>query len=113
MKSAKHIIAYTLFLLILMNNLNGQSNSPADEYLRQADDFKKNMKPDSAVISYEKASVEFQKLGNIEKFIYSYNQIGIILTRQDKYEKAKTYLEKALSTGLALLDRNHPAIATT
>jgi hypothetical protein len=77
MKSAKNIIAYILFLLVLINSVNGQSNSPADEYLRQADDFKKNMKTDSALIYYEKASVEFQKLGNIEKFIYSYNQIGI------------------------------------
>lgn len=106
-------IAYTLFLLGSINNVNGQSSSLADEYILQADDFKKNLKPDSAIIYYEKASVEFQKLGNIEKFINAYNQIGIILTRQDKYEKAKTYLEKALSTGLSSLDTNNLVIATT
>jgi tetratricopeptide (TPR) repeat protein len=113
MKSTKNVIAYTLFLLILINGVNGQSSSPADEYLRQADEFKKNMKPDSAVELYEKAAVEFQKLGNTEKFIYSYNQIGIILTRQDKYEKARAYLEKALSAGLASLEANYLATATT
>ena len=113
MTTLKNITAYALILLASLNNVCGQSNSPADIYILQANDFKKNMKQDSAIVYFEKASVEFQKQGNIEKFIDSYNQIGIILTRQDKYEIAKTYLEKALSTGLSNLDTNNLVIATT
>ncbi|MGB4970988.1 MAG: tetratricopeptide repeat protein [Saprospiraceae bacterium] len=113
MITTKNIIAHALFLLISIYIVNGQNNPIADDYIRIADDFKKNSKPDSAIIYYEKASVEFQALGNIEKFISAYNQIGIILTRQDKYEQAKTYLEKGLSTGLSSLDTNNLVIAMT
>ena len=81
--------------------------------MRLAADYKKNQETDSAIIFYDKAAVEFQALGNIEKCIDSYNQMGIILTRQDNYEKAKFFLEKALSTGLSNLDTNNLVIATT
>ncbi|MBK7854790.1 MAG: tetratricopeptide repeat protein [Bacteroidetes bacterium] len=111
--TTKNIIVYALFLCISCNNVNGQSSSLSEEYLRLADDFKKSMKQDSAIKYYEKAAVEFQALGNVEKFVYSYNHIGIILTRQDNYEKSKFYLEKALSIGLSSLDSNNLVIATT
>lgn len=113
MTTLKNITASAFFALALMNNSSGQNNSLADTYILQANDFKKNMKQDSALVYFEKASVEFQKHGNIEKFVDVYNQIGIILTRQDKYEKAKAYLDKALSTGLSTLDTNNLVIATT
>ncbi|TND07174.1 MAG: hypothetical protein FD123_3319 [Bacteroidetes bacterium] len=113
MAKAKNVIVYILLLIASMGSLHGQTSPLADEYIRAADDFKKNMKPDSAMVYYEKASVEFQRLGNVEKFISAYNQIGIILTRRDEYEKAKSYLDKALSTGLASLDSNNLEIATT
>ena len=96
-----------------MTHLNGQGQSVADAYMLQASDFRKNMKPDSALMYYKKASAEFQKLGNIQSYIDSYNEIGIILTRQDKYEEAKSYLDKALSTGHSSLDSIHLTIATT
>ncbi|SFH24165.1 Tetratricopeptide repeat-containing protein [Pedobacter insulae] len=97
----------------LMNSVNGQGNPVADSYFIKAADFRKNMKTDSALIYYEKAAVQFQNLGNIEKFVDSYNQIGVILTRGDAYEKAKVYLDKALGEGLKSLDSNNLAIATT
>ena len=109
----KTIIVFVFFAILLITNVKGQNSALSDEYIRLAEDSKKNMKQDDAINNYEKASVEFQKLGNIEQFINAYNQIGIILTRQDKYEKAKTYLDKALSTGLSSLDPNDPVIATT
>ena len=93
MTTLKNIITYTFFLFASITSAIGQSGPLADEYTRLAGDFKKNMKPDSAILYYEKAAIEFQALGNNEKFIDSYNQIGIILTRQDNYEKAKTYLD--------------------
>lgn len=113
MGSAKNILAFALFLFLSINSVNGQTAALADKYLLQAEDFRKNSEPDNAVIFYEKAAQEFQKLGNVEKFIYSCNQIGIILTRQDKYEKAKTYLDQALSAGLSSPAADPLSIATT
>ncbi|MCC7026080.1 MAG: tetratricopeptide repeat protein [Saprospiraceae bacterium] len=109
----KNISTSALIVLAFCYHASGQSNALAENYVQQAINFKKNMKPDSAIVYYEKASMEFNKLGNIEKLIDSYNQIGIILTRQDQYELAKTYLNKALSTGLSTLDANNLDIATT
>ncbi|MBL0238117.1 MAG: tetratricopeptide repeat protein [Saprospiraceae bacterium] len=113
MTPLKNISTSALIVLAFCYHVSGQSNALAENYVQQAINFKKNMKPDSAIVYYEKASMEFNKLGNIEKLIDSYNQIGIILTRQDQYELAKTYLNKALSTGLSTLDANNLDIATT
>ena len=109
----KNILACTLFLLASINSVAGQSGPRADEYMRLAEESNQNLKRDDAIGYYEKAAVEFQALGNTEQFINSYNQIGIILTRQDKYERAKTYLDKALSTGLSTFGPNHLVVATT
>lgn len=113
MTTLKNTSTSALIVLASLYHLIGQSNSLVENYLQQAIDFKKNLKPDSAIVYYEKASVELNKLGNIEKLIDSYNQIGIILTRQDQYELAKTYLYKALSMGLFTLDSNNVEIAST
>jgi len=92
----------------------GQGSGPSpDEYFKQADFYRKNVQTDSALMYYEKAAIEFHSQGKMEEFVNSYNQIGIILTRQDQYEKAKLYLEKAMSVGLSSLDSNHLTIATT
>ena len=105
----------TLFLLVLLINGSetGQSGPSADEYVRLAVESNKKLERDDAIAYYEKAAVEFQTLGNVEQFVNSYNQIGIILTRQDKYERARSYLDKALSTGLSNLELNHLSVATT
>src|SRR5687768_6083210 len=113
MTMLKNIIACTLFLFASINGVAGQSGPRADEYMRLAEESNKDLKRDDAISYYEKAAVEFQTLGNSEQFINSYNQIGIILTRQDKYERAKTYLDKALSAGLSTLGPNHLVVATT
>ena len=113
MKTPESIIFYTLFFLVTTNIVNAQSGPMADEYIRIADDYKKKLNPDSAIVYYEKALAEYQNLGNAEQLVNMYNQIGIILTRQDNYAKAKVYLEKALSIGLALLDTNSLVLATT
>lgn len=78
-----------------------------------ADNLKKSMHLDSAIFYYNKAATEFQKLGNTERFIDSYNQVGVVLTRQDKYEEAMSYLNTALSAGQTLPDSNSLSIATT
>ncbi len=109
----ENITVSVLLVLASLNNANGQNNSLGDTYILKANDFKKSMQQDSAIVYFEKASTEFQKQGNTEKFIDSYNQIGIILTRQDKNKQAKIYLDKALSTGLSTLDSNNLIIATT
>ncbi|MBK7231712.1 MAG: tetratricopeptide repeat protein [Saprospiraceae bacterium] len=107
-------LSIAIFFLLLMSDVCGQGGGPnAEEYFRQADIYRKNFKPDSAILYYEKASIEFQLLGKVDEFVNSYNQIGIILTRQDQYERAKNYLEKALNIGLSSLDSNLLSIATT
>lgn len=113
MTSYKNLLAFTVFLLFFNNAITAQTATPGDEFLRRADDYKKNQQPDSAIIYYEKASFEFKKAGDPENLINAYNQLGTILTRQDKYEEAKSYLEKALTTGLSLPDTNNLFIATT
>lgn len=75
MPTAKNNIASALFLLISISNVYGQNS--ADEYLRLADDFKKNLKPDSAIRYYEKAAAGFRALGNHEKFVYACTQTGL------------------------------------
>src|SRR5687767_9316671 len=95
MKMLKSTIACTLFLLASISGAAGQGGPRADEYMRLAEESNKNLKRDEAISYYEKASAEFQAAGNTEQFINSYNQIGIILTRQDKYDRARTYLDKA------------------
>ena len=108
----KNISAFTLLMLALLNVVQGQGPS-ADEYVRLAEESNKNLDRDSAVEYYEKAAAEFQKLGNVEKLVNSYNQLGILLTRQDKYDKARAYLDKALTTGLASFEPNHLLVATS
>ena len=112
MNMPRNIIACALLLVVSIFTVRGQGPS-ADEYVRLAEDSNKNLNRDAAVEYYEKAAAEFQKLSNVEKLVNSYNQLGIILTRQDKYEKARAYLDKALLTGLSKLDANDPLIATT
>jgi tetratricopeptide (TPR) repeat protein len=105
--------AFFAILSINVNTANGQDTTDAEGLLKIADEFRSRSDPDSAIVYYEKSAIEFNKNGNTEKTINSYNQIGTILNRQDKYEKAKTYLEKALAIGLSSNTANSLAIATT
>ncbi|MDH4473944.1 MAG: tetratricopeptide repeat protein [Fluviicola sp.] len=113
MATLKIIISCSLFAVFSMSTICAQSDSIAGEYMRLADDFKKNAAPDSAIVYYEKASVEFQQLNQVEQFVSSCNQIGVLLTRQDNYEEAKVYLNKALVAARSSLDTNNPVIANT
>ncbi len=110
-------IAKCIFLFILLpisiNKVIAVNDSLSNVYFHQAEEFKKQSKSDSAIIYFEKAAIGYKENNNIEQFVNSYNQIGIILTRQDKYEKAKEYLTIALNTGLAELDPNNLNIATS
>lgn len=106
------IITCTLFLFASISHVKSQ-DMVADEHIKQAEAFKKNGNSDSALVYYEKASAEYQQSGNTEGFVNACNQAGIILTRQDKYEKAKTYLNNALSKNKLFSDSNHLLIATT
>jgi len=93
--------------------LFGQEVTLADEYFQKADNFRRNMHLDSAILYYSQAATEFQKQRSTERFIDSYNQIGVVLTRQDKYEEARTYLDEALAAGQTLEDSINLFMATT
>ncbi len=97
----------------VLNQLHAQTASSAALYCGKADDFKKNMQPDSALVYYKKAGIESGNFGEHELFVHAYTQVGVILTRQDKYDEARIYLDSALSVGLHQLDSNNLLIATT
>jgi tetratricopeptide (TPR) repeat protein len=105
------VAAFTL--LALVSGADAQSGAGADAYLATADDLYRNARQDEAIGSYQKAAEEFRRLGDIAKFAYSFNQIGIILTRQDRYEQARSYLDKALAAGLASLGPDDLTVAST
>jgi tetratricopeptide (TPR) repeat protein len=107
------ILTYSLFLLITICPAAAQADSLASKYIRVAENFAKNTEVDSAMHYYEKAANRFQAAGSTEKFVNAYNHIGRLLTRQDKYEKAKTYLNKALLAAFASLDSSHLEIANS
>ena len=92
MTATKTLIACAFFLLALINSVNAQTKLPVPRTRIPAAGGRlyKKLDRDNAIIYYEKASVEFQTLGNVEQFVNAYNQIGVILTRQDKYEKARS-----------------------
>ena len=113
MKLSRTFVAFAFLMFFIASKGYSQTISIAEGYLQQAENFKKDLKSDSALAYYEKASADFQKLGKEEKFIHAATQAGIILTRQDQYEKAKNYLQEALSVGLSLPDTNNLLIATT
>ncbi len=106
---------FILFLLILgcSGSLFGHQDSTSFFYELKANEFRKNTEPDSAVLYFKKAAKVFQNQGNIEKFVEMYNNIGIIQTRQDKYDEAKWNLNQALSAGLNELDSNDLTLSTT
>lgn len=89
----------------------GQENP--ETLFKTADGFRTKADPENAMIYFEKAAVEFHKAGNTERAIDAYTQIGAILNRQDRFEKAKAVLEKALAIGRSAKDPESPAIATT
>jgi len=113
MKFPKKNSSAIILLMFCFINSFGQSDSRGMEYMKIGNEFKKKEMPDSAVVYYEKASKEFEAPENTTKWINAYNQIGIILTRQDQYDKAKHYLDMALEKGIATLEENNLLLATT
>ena len=91
MKTIKIIIIFAFLAILSINAANGQDHAIAEGFKKTADDFKSKSDPDNAIVYYEKAAIEFSKNGNTEKAIGSYNQIGALLNRQDKYDKANLF----------------------
>ncbi len=104
----------TFIILLCVSSLfvNAQNNA-GEQYTVLAESFRKSAKSDSAIFYFELAAKEFKKSNNTEGLANSYNQAAVLLTRQDKYEKAKAYLFNALTMGLSLTDTNNLLVATT
>jgi tetratricopeptide (TPR) repeat protein len=83
------------------------------EYVRIADAFKKNNMPDSALLYYKKAVAGFDSFRSVEEYMNACNEAGIILTRQDQYDSARSYLERSMSAALETPDSNGLTMATT
>jgi len=112
MKTIRTALAVSVLAIFSLTG-NGQDNSLAEAHLKTADAFEAKSDASNAIVYYEKAALEFQKNGNTERAIDLYNQIGTMLNRQDKYDQAKSFLEKALAIGRAAKDPESLAIATT
>jgi tetratricopeptide (TPR) repeat protein len=82
-------------------------------YFSIAEEFKKDNKTDSAIIYYQKAGAIFKTDQQIEDFVNANNQAGVLLTRQDQYDKAKTFLNEALSAGQKFLSPDNLALSNT
>lgn len=50
MNQLKKILLFVLFIPVFINMVKAQSTAHADEYTKLADDLRKNLKPDSAII---------------------------------------------------------------
>ena len=111
--TSRVLLVIAFALLASASSANAQSDPRAEEHLRAADDHYRNSRQEEAIASYEQAAVEFQRLGNGAMAAHSFNQIGVILTRQDKYESAKAYLGKALAAGQASAGSDDLTLAST
>ncbi|HZV69135.1 MAG TPA: tetratricopeptide repeat protein [Saprospiraceae bacterium] len=101
------------FFFAILHGITGQKNSNAERYLQMAEEFKKSVLPDSALVYYKKAAADFKENKKTEQLIDAYNQIGRMLTRQDKYEEARMYLGMAEIQGNTLRDTNDLLRAAT
>lgn len=108
----KNVFLFLLLAIVSIAFAEVQSDSLGAKFIKIAEGYKKNLKTDSAIIYFEKASDEYLSSKNAEGVVNSYTQIGVILTRQDKYENAMSWLNKALGAGTSL-DSNNLFIATT
>lgn len=86
---------FVLFFGLCPGGIVAQSNNEGDSYTDSAENYRKKAQPDSAIYFYQRAALFFQQSGETERLVNVYNQLGIILTRQDKYEPAKKHLEAA------------------
>lgn len=105
------IILISLFLNSQM--ISAQKNAGGEKYMQSAEEFTKNALPDSAIYYYKKAAAEFKEKKKTEKLINAYNQIGKLLTRQDKFEEGRMYLGMAELQGNTLKDTNDLLRAST
>jgi tetratricopeptide (TPR) repeat protein len=102
-----------LTLYICSFAANAQDIAQANEYFSTADSLKKAGAPDSAIYYFEKAATSFRALQQHKLHAESLNQLGVILTRQDKYTEAKKMLDSALVIGLRELGENTATVANT
>jgi len=104
-------LACALFAMVSM--VNAQEGMRAEDHLRLADEFYERAKPDDAIAHYEQAVAAFQAPGDSGKVIHALNQMGVILTRQDQYERARMYLDRALALGLSSPGTDELLVAST
>ncbi|MEP6646388.1 MAG: tetratricopeptide repeat protein [Saprospiraceae bacterium] len=102
-----------LWLLASFQFLSAQTKFSAEKYFKKAEDFKKNMMPDSAIFYFKKAALHFKEKGKTKKLINTYNQIATLLSRKDKFEEGRMYLGMAELAGNTLKDTNDLLRAAT
>lgn len=90
-----------------------QERMEGEQHFKKAEAFKKAALSDSAILYYEKSAAIFKETNHQEGLLSAYNQLGILLTRQDKYEPAKFYLQEAMRLGDSTTAANSLQLATT
>lgn len=99
--------------IALFFSLQSISQSEARNYLLKADTFRKNQQSDSAIFYYRQSGKAYLKLDSIPQCVEAWNQVGAVLTRQDRYEETKQILDSALTLGLTLKKEETLALAST
>lgn len=88
-----YLLSGSMLFFLQVQEVTAQVSASQD-FVR-AEVLRKEMKPDSAIFYYERAITGFISIGQKQRVLDTYNQLGVVLTRQDKYEAARVYLEKA------------------
>lgn len=113
MKANTFLTLFIFCIWLPFHPVLAQKNALAKKYLLKADAFRKNALPDSAIFYYKKAASIFKENKKTEKLINAYNQIGMVLARQDKFEEGRMYLGMAELQGNTLKDTNSLLRAAT
>src|SRR5688572_25347753 len=113
-RSEKPVMLKNIFLLtLLLQAAFGFNQTQAASYFSKAESLKKNQQLDSAVIYYQYAATAYYKSDSIPQCVQAWNLIGVVLTRQDRYDEALVFLDSALTLGLTLTGSETVALSGT
>lgn len=94
-------------------HLRADDRATAQRHLDEGDVLRKEAQFDAARERYEKALAGFEQARDTARTVHVRNQLGAVLTRQDKYEEAKVHLQRALEEGQALAGDDRLLVAAT
>ena len=83
----------------------------ANQFFSKAKKLFKQAKYDSSIAYFEKASIIYHKEKLIKKYVQCYNRIGKNFSVKGEYQKALSYINKALEIGINKLGERDLVVA--